>query len=270
MRWRSRSRVPVLAGAIVLGLAFASPAAAQSTVAAPVQAPRDSIAAAVLEASRRFGVPIDWIVAVMRVESAGDPRAVSRAGAIGLMQLMPTTYAELRRDLGLGADPFAVRDNILAGTAYLRRMFDRYGAPGFLAAYNAGPGRWEAHLTDGRQLPAETIRYVERLARIGGPGLSPSLPAASRTPPSSPFTAPLFVARRDDRPSNAAPRDRERMAAILVANTTVVPPSDGLLAVGSSVPAAPPNEASDGADRRSWSASTDTLFVARTPSQAPR
>ncbi|WP_447411863.1 lytic transglycosylase domain-containing protein, partial [Clostridium perfringens] len=77
----------------------------------------------------------------MRVESAGDAHAVSRAGAIGLMQIMPATYAELRRDLGLGPDPFAVRDNVLAGTAYLRRMYDRYGSPGFLAAYNAGPGR---------------------------------------------------------------------------------------------------------------------------------
>lgn len=270
MRSPSQSRVPVLAAAIVLGLGFASPAAAQSTVAASVQAPQESIAAAVLEASRRFGVPVDWIVAVMRVESGGDPRAVSRAGAIGLMQLMPATYAELRRDLGLGADPFAVRDNILAGTAYLRRMFDRYGAPGFLAAYNAGPGRWEAHLTGARPLPAETIRYVQRLARISGPGLSPSLSAASRTPLSSPFTAPLFVARRDDRPSNAVPRDRERMAAIMVSNTTVVSPSDGLFADGTSAATVPPNEASDGADRGSQSASADTLFVARTRSQAPR
>jgi len=105
---------------------------------------------------------------VMRVESAGNPAAVSSAGAIGLMQVMPETFADMRAELGLGGDPFAVRDNILAGAAYLRRMFDRYGSPGFLAAYNAGPGRWEAHLAGGRPLPAETVAYLVRLAPIMG------------------------------------------------------------------------------------------------------
>jgi hypothetical protein len=93
---------------------------------------------------------------------------VSSAGAIGLMQVMPETFADMRADLGLGGDPFAVRDNILAGAAYLRRMFVRYGSPGFLAAYNAGPGRWEAHLASGRPLPAETVAYLVRLAPIMG------------------------------------------------------------------------------------------------------
>ena len=179
MRSPSLSRVLAVAATIVLGAADASPAAAQSALTTPVHTPHNSIAAAVSEASRRFGVPADWIVAVMRVESGGDARAVSRAGAIGLMQVMPATYAELRRDLGLGVDPFDIRDNVLAGTAYLRRMFDRYGSPGFLAAYNAGPGRWEEHLAGTRPLPAETIRYVQRLAQISGSGLSKSLPAAS-------------------------------------------------------------------------------------------
>jgi hypothetical protein len=84
------------------------------------------------------------------------------------MQVMPETFADMRAELGLGRDPFAVRDNILAGAAYLRRMFDRYGSPGFLAAYNAGPARWEAHLAGGRQLPAETVAYLVRLAPIMG------------------------------------------------------------------------------------------------------
>ncbi|OYY77212.1 MAG: hypothetical protein B7Y43_12130 [Sphingomonas sp. 28-62-20] len=270
MRFQSLSGVPAMAVAVLLGVAIAGPAAAQSNGAAPVYTPRDSIAAAIAEASRRFGVPSEWIVAVVRVESGGDARAVSRAGAIGLMQVMPATYAELRRDLGLGADPFAIRDNILAGTAYMRRMLDRYGSPGFLAAYNAGPGRWEAHLAGTRPLPAETIRYVQRLAQISGPGLSKSLPVASQTPPPSPFTAPLFVARHVDRPPAALPQERDRIVAILVANTTVVPQSNGLFAGGSTGSNSPRNGASGGADHAAVSAPADTLFVARTQSRTPR
>jgi len=83
---------------------------------------------------------------------------------MGLMQIMPKTWAELRGRYGLGADPYDARDNILAGAAYIRELSDRYGAPGFLAAYNAGPGRYERHLKTGRPLPAETQAYVATLA----------------------------------------------------------------------------------------------------------
>ncbi len=93
----------------------------------------------IAEASARFGVPARWIAEVMQVESRGDPRALSPKGAIGLMQIMPATYASLAARYGLGADPWNVRDNIMAGAAYLRELYDRYGASGFLAAYNAGP-----------------------------------------------------------------------------------------------------------------------------------
>ncbi|MBI1685176.1 lytic transglycosylase domain-containing protein [Caulobacter hibisci] len=117
----------------------------------------------------RFGLSEDLIVAVIAAESAGDPRAVSPAGAMGLMQLMPATWAELRARLGLGDDPFDPRDNVTAGSAYLRELLDRYGAPGFLAAYNAGPRRYEQSLA-GRPLPAETRAYVQRLT---GGGLAP-------------------------------------------------------------------------------------------------
>ncbi len=102
----------------------------------------------VAEASQRFGIPAHWIRAVMRIESGGDPRAVSPVGAMGLMQIMPKTYAELRARHQLGPDPYDPRDNILAGAAYLREMLDRYGSPGFLAAYNAGPLRYDAALGD--------------------------------------------------------------------------------------------------------------------------
>jgi hypothetical protein len=105
---------------------------------------------------------------VMHVESDGKPRARSQKGAMGLMQIMPKTWAELRARYGLGADPYDPSDNILAGTAYIRQLHDRYGAPGFLAAYNAGPGRYERHLATGRPLPAETQAYVARLALVIG------------------------------------------------------------------------------------------------------
>ncbi|TPE64740.1 lytic transglycosylase domain-containing protein [Sandaracinobacter neustonicus] len=118
---------------------------------------------AIAEASRRFGIPQSWIRAVMRFESAGNPRAISIKGAMGLMQLMPGTWEELRLRYGLGNDPFHPFDNILAGTGYLRDLHDRYGSPGFLAAYNAGPGRYEQHLR-GRPLPLETRAYVAAVA----------------------------------------------------------------------------------------------------------
>ena len=51
---------------------------------------------------------------------------------------MPKTYADVQRQYGLGADAYAPRDNILAGTSYLRQMYIRYGYPGMFAAYNAG------------------------------------------------------------------------------------------------------------------------------------
>lgn len=162
------------------------------------------------DAGERFGVPAAWIVAVMRRESGFDARAVSPAGAVGLMQLMPQTYAELRVRYGLGADPFRPQDNVLAGAAYLREMYDRFGADGFLAAYNAGPGRYAQHLS-GRGLPSETQVYVARLApAIAGPDgamghrarpavssifvhLTARLPAAAEQGPTAPvgLFAPL-------------------------------------------------------------------------------
>lgn len=127
---------------------------------------RVGIADYVREAAQRFGIPEAWIHAVIRIESAGRIRAVSSAGAMGLMQLMPGTWARQRARYGLGSDPFDPRDNILAGTAYLREMYDRYGRGGFLAAYNAGPGRYEEWRDRGRPLPLETRRYVASIAPL--------------------------------------------------------------------------------------------------------
>ena len=118
----------------------------------------------VAEAAARSTLPERWIWAVMDQESRRDPTAVSPAGAMGLMQIMPATWRALRARYGLGTDPFDPRDNILAGAAYLREMLDRYGPVGMLAAYNAGPGRYEQWLRTGRALPAETRDYVARLS----------------------------------------------------------------------------------------------------------
>ena len=128
------------------------------------------------EASAKYDVPERWIREVMRQESGGrlygrgGELITSGAGAMGLMQVMPGTYDELRaRYRELGDDPYDPHNNILAGSAYLREMYDIYGAPGFLAAYNAGPGRLDDYLTRNRTLPAETRRYVAAIGpRIAG------------------------------------------------------------------------------------------------------
>lgn len=154
----------------------------------------DQIAAYVSEASQRFGIPEAWIMAVMRVESAGDPTIRSPAGAMGLMQVMPSTYATLRAQLGLGSNPYDLHDNILAGSAFLREMHDRYGPVGFLAAYNAGPGRWEDYLAGARPLPPETTRYVARLAPMLYEHDAIALARAVSPVAVTPATAPIFVA----------------------------------------------------------------------------
>jgi soluble lytic murein transglycosylase-like protein len=112
------------------------------------------------EASNRFAVRARWIRAVIKIESGGDEHSISPRGAMGLMQLMPGTWVELSVRYALGLDPFDPRDNILAGTAYLKEMHDRFGSAGFLAAYHAGPSRYEQHLATGQPLPPETVAYV--------------------------------------------------------------------------------------------------------------
>lgn len=213
---------PWIAALVVVAIApIATTAALAQDL--PTSSAVDPLAVHVAEASRRFAIPQAWIYAVMQVESAGDPRAVSPQGAMGLMQIMPATWTDLRARYGLGGDVFDRRDNVLAGAAYLREMYDRYGAPGFLAAYNAGPGRYDEHLATGRPLPAETLAYVNRLAPMmdqttgGRFGPSPDPLAWTR--------AALFVSPSERAiAAAAAPSDRQAMEA----PTTGGPPSDGL------------------------------------------
>ncbi len=168
-----------------LALALFGSAPALAQVAAERVQPRIvDIAAHVSEASQRFGIPEAWIYAVMRTESAGRIGAVSSAGAMGLMQLMPGTWARQRARYGLGSDPFNPRDNIMAGTSYLREMYDSYGTTGMLAAYNAGPGRYEQWRDHGRPLPAETRAYVAKIAPIlQSDGAATVVASASSVPP---------------------------------------------------------------------------------------
>jgi soluble lytic murein transglycosylase-like protein len=181
-------------------LLFAMPAAAQSVDRWSVQ---------IAEASSRFRVPQEWIRRVMAAERGGRTMLGGRpirspAGAMGLMQLMPGTWAEMRARLRLGNDPDDPRDNILAGSAYLREMYDRFGYPGLFAAYNAGPSRYAQHLATGRRLPSETVTYVWRVADGG----ASSSTAAARAPqlaqaPAAPALFPL----RDRRESEAVQTD---------------------------------------------------------------
>lgn len=174
MRWNRLAFAAYLA-AVLFGNA---PAFGQA--AAEQAQPRAiDIAAHVAEASQRFGIPENWIYAVMRTESAGRIGAVSSAGAMGLMQLMPGTWTRQRVRFGLGADPFDPRDNIMAGTSYLRELYDSYGASGFLAAYNAGPGRYEDWRNRNRPLPAETRAYVAKIAPMLQPGSAATVVASA-------------------------------------------------------------------------------------------
>ena len=195
----------------------------------------DPFAAFVSEASQLFCIPASWIRAVMRVESAGDVRSVSPKGAMGLMQIMPETWAGLRIRYGLGSDPFDAHDNILAGTAYLRELHDRYGEPGFLAAYNAGPARYEQHLETGQPLPFETQNYVAALAPIvAGEHFDGTVVAHSTTQPWT--EAALFVARSDSSRAklarSSATHDRQQPTRTAVADWTALAPQSAGLFVG--------------------------------------
>lgn len=137
------------------------------------------------EASDRFGPPETWIRAVIAAESGGRTIVnghpiTSSAGAIGPMQVMLRTYDELRLRYGLGPDPADPEQNILAGTAYLKELYERFGRAGMFAAYNAGPERYQAYLDRNQTLPEETRAYLAALGHVasGIPGET-TLPSGS-------------------------------------------------------------------------------------------
>ena len=193
--------------AAALALLAIAPTVAQPL---PVAASPDinSAATAVSDAALRFGIPEHWIYAVMRAESAGRVNATSPVGAQGLMQIMPATWAVLRARYGLGSNAYDPRDNIMAGAAYIREMYDQFGAPGFLGAYNAGPGRYGDYFTKGRSLPAETRAYIAKIApAIAGGSRAPNslTPSRAALPVQPNWThAALFAVRADRSPLDSA------------------------------------------------------------------
>lgn len=186
-------------------LAFASPAQAETVT---------DWRPYINEASARFGVPVAWIERVMQAESGGrttlNGRSIrSSAGAMGLMQLMPGTWADMRARLGLGSNPDDPRDNILAGTLYLRLMYDRFGYPGLFGAYNAGPKRFADHLAGRGRLPSETVGYLATVAPAR-PGRAPA-PVHRAAPPS------IFAVRRDIRAVSPTEADPSPASSLFVA-----------------------------------------------------
>jgi hypothetical protein len=234
---RTRRFAPLAVMIALLALLGACAQAPQRTASAPQTRsytppgpPHDPWGPWIREASRRFDVPERWIREVMRQESGGRATATSPVGAMGLMQVMPGTYRELQRRHDLGDDPYHPYDNLMAGTAYIREMYDLYGSPAFLAAYNAGPRRLEDYLYNNRGLPRETRNYVARV----GPGVIRSSPVR-RAPPEVYAAAeiPLNIPegpRRMDRATQMALAEQRsireqnaRFASLPPAEPTVAP-----------------------------------------------
>ena len=163
----------------------------------------------------------------MQVESGNNPKAVSPKGAMGLMQIMPDTWVELRDLYNLGADPFDPHDSILAGAAYLREMHERFGTAGFLAAYNAGPARYDEHLATGRALPDETIAYVTAL------NLLLNLDATYTSSIAGVHAvlwrqAPLFVQKPNASDDVQIPRKPPSKVGSIAGDSRLAPQSEGL------------------------------------------
>jgi soluble lytic murein transglycosylase-like protein len=126
-------------------------------IKAAAAATPETLSPLIAEASARTGLPDDLISAVVSAESGYRPDAVSRTGALGLMQLMPGTA----RSLGVD-DPLDARQNVLGGSEYLREQLQRFGSvEKALAAYNAGPRAVERY--DGVPPYPETQNYVRRV-----------------------------------------------------------------------------------------------------------
>ena len=116
--------------------------------------------AVIRKAHQRYGIDFSLIKAVIKVESGFNPKAVSKKGAKGLMQIMPANFRSLAVD-----DPFDPSQNIMGGTLYLHRLFKRYAnqLPLVLAAYNAGPDAVDRY----NRIPPfkETRNYVKKVMK---------------------------------------------------------------------------------------------------------
>lgn len=209
----------------------------------------DPLAGVIRDAAQRFEIPAIWIRALIEIESGGDARATSSQGAIGLMQIAPETWAELHARYHLGDDPHAPDDNIMAGAALLRELYDRYGAEGFLAAYIAGPRSYDEHLKTGRPLPPEVqIRVAHLLPLIGT--TSTDAATTNRSDELSWTMAPLFIGRVVIGPNADRPQTEDRSVERSAMGSVVTEPPVG---------------------RRSSATETSaSLFVSRTPAGSGR
>jgi hypothetical protein len=233
--------------------------------------PEDPWGPYIRQASSRFDVPQRWIRTVIRQESGGreyknGQPITSDAGAMGLMQLMPATYGELAARYGLGSDPYEPHDNIMAGTGYVRQLYDRYGSPAFLAAYDAGPHRLDNYLAGNGSLPNETVNYLASAApNLGNERpMSGPLAAFASAPASDRGLVPRAYARNNvsrcwrdpnaaydpdapcgtappvevaEAPLPSAPRPAARQPQFQVAQASLPPPTPW---GQSAAPAAPP------------------------------
>jgi soluble lytic murein transglycosylase-like protein len=193
----------------------------------------------ICEASARFGIPEAWVRVVMAAESGGqttlDGRPItSSVGAMGLMQVMPGTYAEMRQRLGLGADSYDPHDNILAGVAFLRAMYDRFGYPGFFAGYNAGPARFDDYLLRGIALPDETLRYLL--------SISPNLYEAVVAMRPNAIAGPVVAARSTATPPSGAALFFELGTVSVVTMRSAADVTGARLSAPGLGPSAPPSD----------------------------
>ncbi len=222
----------------------------------PPGPPEDPWGPYISEASSRFDVPQEWIRGVMRQESGGreyeDGQLItSPTGAMGLMQVEPYTYDELRASYALGDDPYDPHSNILAGTAYIRELYDAYGSPAFLAAYNAGPGRLDQYLTNKAPLPAETRHYVAAIApgimgiqpqRISGAQMVAmnqipiDIPAGQRYPAPSRYGTRYALAHNRQRGGKTYVREPVMTASLPEPPRTTMSPPPGYLGQSAHAP----------------------------------
>jgi soluble lytic murein transglycosylase-like protein len=189
----------------------------------------------IAEASERFGIPTAWIRAIVRVEIGQNVRASPRKGGVGLSQLSPEKWTALRHRYALGDNPLDPRDNILAGTAHLREMYDRYGSKDFLAAYIIGPTRYDEQLKSGAPLPQDAQTVVAELAPLIESGLKDVVGSNAHAKAISWRKAPLFVAQterssRDKALAAGVPKERSAKSQTSADGSALVPRADGLFA----------------------------------------
>lgn len=179
------------------------------------------------EAADRFSIPQSWIRAVMQQESGGHQymnghltRSVH--GAVGLMQIKPDTYAQLAQRYHLGSDPYNPHDNIMAASGYIRELYDRFGSPDFLGAYNCGPQCMENHRSRGAPLPGYARTYMAAIT----PHLNDPVPASPLPVQTEPTLAPDQITPVQV-VQNTQPQPDGAATAPPLADDALPPPSAG-------------------------------------------